>query len=164
MEVNNVEQHCQIIYPQNLRKYTGHIEEVRSKNNHYKIVSFRVRIRSPNFKFSKCFPSRVEAKCEFIKQNIENKLEIKNTMQDCGNHYLVKLSGGKEFLADKIDLHFIEAHTWFSSYDYASCNQNGRQIKFHNLILNHNPTINSLVDHVNCCPLDNRRINLQIAT
>jgi len=33
-----------------------------------------------------------------INKNIKNKVEIKNTMQDCGDHYLVKLSGGKEFL------------------------------------------------------------------
>jgi len=31
-------------------------------------------------------------------------------MFDCGDHYSVKLPGGKEFLADKCDLHFIEAH------------------------------------------------------
>jgi len=63
MEVNNV---GQIIYPQNLKKYTGCVEEIRSKNNHYKIISFRARIRSPNFKFSKCFSSRQEGEVELI--------------------------------------------------------------------------------------------------
>jgi len=80
-------------------------------------------------------------------------------MQDCGNHYKVKLSNGKEFLADKIDLHFIEAHIWSSSYDYVITNQNGRKIQFHNLILNHSPTINSSIDHINQNPLDNCRVN-----
>jgi len=135
------------------------------KKNRYKIVSFKARIRSPNFNFSKCFPSRQEAEEELIRQNIKNKLEIKNTLWDCGDHYLVKLSGGKEFLADKFDLHFIEAHTWSSTNNnYVITNQNGRQIKFHNLILNHNPTINSSIDHVNRYSLDNCRINLRIAT
>jgi len=100
-----------------------------------------------------------------IKQNIKNNLEIKNIMRDCGNHYLVKLSGGKEFLADKVDLHFIEAHIWYSDVqNYVVCKQNKRSIKFHNLILNHIPTFNAMVDHVNRFPLDNRRINLRIAT
>jgi len=76
----------------------------------------------------------------------------------------VKLSNGKEFLADKIDLHFIEAHIWFSVNDYACCKQNRRNIMFHNLILGHTPTLNATVDHFNHCPFDNRRINLQIAT
>jgi len=108
MEINNHGQNNQIIYPQNLKKYTGWIEENKSKKNQYKIVSFRVRIKSPNFKFSKNFPSRQEAETELIKQNIKNKLEIKNTMLDQGSHYLVKLPGNKSFLADKKDLHFIE--------------------------------------------------------
>jgi hypothetical protein len=32
-------------------------------------------------------------------------------MQDCSNHYAVRLFNGKELLANKFDLHFIEAHT-----------------------------------------------------
>jgi len=100
-----------------------------------------------------------------IRQNIENELEIKNTMLDRGDHYLVRLHGGKKFLADKIDLPFIEAHIWFSSFrNYAACKQNGRKIMFHNLILSHIPSFNVTVDHYNRCPFDNRRINLQIAT
>jgi len=39
--------------------------------------------------------------------NHENKLDIKNVMIDQGDHYFVKLPGGKNFLADKIDLPFI---------------------------------------------------------
>jgi len=70
----------------------------------------------------------------------------------------------KEFLADKIDLPFIEAHIWFSSYDYVVCKENGRQIRFHNLILSHTPTLNVTIDHINRCPLDNRRLNLRIVT
>jgi len=79
MEVNDIRQHSEIIYPQNLKKFTGCIEETQSRKNRYKIVSFRVKIRSPNFKFSKSFPSRQEAEEELIRQNIKNKLEIKNT-------------------------------------------------------------------------------------
>jgi len=83
---------------------------------------------------------------------------------DCGDHYLVKLPGNKNFLADKIDLPFIDKHIWCSDvHNYVVCKQNGRKIKFHNLILNHVPSTNAMVDHFNCCPFDNRRINLQIA-
>jgi len=99
-----------------------------------------------------------------IKQNIENNLEIKNILRDCGNYYSVKLSGGKNFLADKVDLHFIEAHIWYCDNDYASCKQNKKQIRFHNLILGYTPTNISLVDHINRIPLDNRRVNLRIVT
>jgi len=35
---------------------------------------------------------------------------------------------------------------------------------FHNLILSHTPAFNATVDHINCCPFDNRRMNLRIAT
>jgi len=43
MEVNN---HGLIIYPQNIKKYTGFIQEVRSKsiNGNNKVLSFGVRI------------------------------------------------------------------------------------------------------------------------
>jgi len=130
MQVNN---HDQIIYPQNLKKYTGSIFEVKSnaKNGNNKIVSFRVLIKTANFKYQKKISSRQEAEAELIKQNIKNKLKIKNTMRDCNNYYKVKLSNGKEFLADKVDLHFIEANIWCSRYDYVCCKQNGKQIQFH---------------------------------
>jgi len=85
-------------------------------------------------------------------------------MFDCGDHYAVRLSNRKEFLADKIDLQFIENHIWCSTNDYACCKQNKRKIKFHNLILGHIPNSNASVDHINQIPLDNRRINLRIAT
>jgi len=118
----------------------------------------------PNFKYYKKISSRSEAKVELIKQHIKNKLEIKNMIVDQGDHYLVKLPGGKNFLADKIDLPFIDAYVWFSSHDYESCNQNRRQIMFHNLILGHTPTLNATIDHINRCSLDNCRINLRIVT
>jgi len=163
MEVKNVGQHGQIIYPQNLRKYSGYVKTMQSESKfgHNRIVSFRVRIRVANFKYHRNFKSRNEAETKLIQQNIENNLEIKNVMRDRGDHFKVKLSNGKEFLADKIDLHFIEAHIWFSSYDYVCCKQNGRKIRFHNLILGHTPTSNLTI---NRNPLDNRRSNLRIAT
>jgi len=64
MEVNNRDQ---IIYPQNLRKFTGSIQGVRSKAKEgNKIVSFRVLIKTANFLYQKNFPSRVEAEFELI--------------------------------------------------------------------------------------------------
>jgi len=86
MEVNNVEQ---IIYPQNIKKYTCSIYENQSKarGRNNKISSFRVCIKIANFKYYKTFSSRVEAESKLRQQNIENKLEIKNILQDCGDHY-----------------------------------------------------------------------------
>jgi len=135
-----------MVRPQDLKKYTGSIYENRSKakNGSNKIISFSACIKTANFKYYKCFPLRQEAEADLIKQNIKNKLEIKNTMWDCGNYYKVKLSGNKNFLADKCDLHFIENHIWFSNTNYASCNQNGRQIRFHNLILGYVPSLKNL--------------------
>jgi len=53
MEVNNRDQNNQIIYPQNIKKYTGCVEEIqsRAKNGNNKIVSFSVRIKTINFKY-----------------------------------------------------------------------------------------------------------------
>jgi len=164
MEVDN---HGLIIYPQNLRKYTGCVQKNRSraKNGYnHKIISFSVSIRTANFKYYKNFSSRLEAEAELIQQNHENKLEIKNIMQDCSNYYKVHLSNGDKFLADKIDLHFIESHIWYCDNNYVVCKQNKRKIWFHNLIFNHSPTIDSTIDHKNRITLDNRRSNLQIAT
>jgi len=85
-------------------------------------------------------------------------------MLDCGDHYAMRLSNRKEFLADKLDLHFIENHIWYcDDCNYVCCKQNKRNIKFHNLILGHIPTLNMMVDHFNHLPLDNRRVNLRIA-
>jgi len=82
MEVNNVEHHDQIIYPQNIRKYFGSIQPVRSKSksDYKKVISFLVSIRTVNFKFYKNFPSRKVAESVLIRLNHENKLEIKNTL------------------------------------------------------------------------------------
>jgi len=43
----------QIIYPQNIKKYTGSIFEVKSraKGNNNKISSFGIRIKTANFKY-----------------------------------------------------------------------------------------------------------------
>jgi len=82
MEVNNIDNHGQIIYPQNIKKYTGSIQKFqsRAKNGNNKVFSFKLLIRTANFKYYKTFSSRVEAKFELIRQNIENKLEIRNIM------------------------------------------------------------------------------------
>jgi len=161
MEVNN----GQIIYPQNLKKYSGYVLGLRSraKNGNNNIVSFRAFIKTENFKYQKCFPSREDAESNLIRLNHENKLEIKNVMEDCGDHYSVRLPGNKKFLADKVDLHFIEAHVWYSDKGYVVTYQNGKQIRFHNIILGHTPIMNCSVDHINRNSLDNRRINLRLA-
>jgi len=167
MEVNNNGENNQVIYPQNIKKYSGRIQTIwsESKFGRNRIVSFMVRIRVANFKYNRNFKSRDEAEAELIRLNHENKLDIKNVIIDRGDHYFVKLNGNKNFLADKIDLPFIEAYIWSSTNNnYAITNQNGRQIKFHNLILGHTPIMNSSVDHINRNPLDNRRVNLRIAT
>jgi len=162
MEVDN----GQIIYPQTLKKYSGSIEEVRSraKDGNNRIVSFCARIKIANFKYFKCHPARQDAESDLIRQNIENDLEIKNIMFDHGDHYSVRLPGNKKFLADKVDLHFIEANIWCANNNnYVVTNQNGRHVQFHNLILGHTPVMDCSVDHINRNPLDNRRINLRLA-
>jgi len=116
-----------------------------------------------NFKFYKCFPSREDAESELIRQNHENRLDIKNTIIDKGDHYSVKSPGNKEFLADKCDLPFIEAHIWSpTNKNYVVTNQNGKKIRFHNLILGYTPNMNCSIDHINRNPLDNRRPNLRL--
>jgi len=106
-----------------------------------RLISFSICIKTANFKYYKCFPSRVEAETELIRQNHENKLEIKNIMRDWGDYYAVKLPYSKEFLADKIDLHFIESHIWNCDNNYVNCKKNKALVKFHNIILGHSPTI-----------------------
>jgi len=61
-------------------------------------------------------------------------------MEDCGDHYKVCLPNGDKFLADKFNLHFIEAHNWCSINNYVYCKQNGKFISFPNLVLDHIPT------------------------
>jgi len=165
MEVNNNGQNNQIIFPQNLKKYSGSIYQVWSTTKDCnKIISFRVLIKTADFLYQKNFPSRQDAESELIRLNHENKLDIKNVIIDKGDHYSVRLPGNKEFLADKCDLHFIEAHIWSLNKNYVTCNQNGKQIRFHNLILGHTPIMNCSVDHINRNSLDNKRSNLRLAT
>jgi len=85
-------------------------------------------------------------------------------MEDYGDYYKVHLPNDDKFLADKIDLHFIEAHTWCSNNNYVYCKHNGKYISFPNLVLGHIPTDKLTVDHINRNSFDNRRSNLQIAT
>jgi len=135
------------------------------KKINLRVTIIGVCIKTANFIYYKNFPSRNEAESKLRQQNIENKLEIKNTIQDCSDYYKVCLFNGKNFLADKVDLHFIEAYIWHSSdHNYVSCKPNKRHIMFHNLILGHIPKINASVDHINQDPLDNRRSNLRITT
>jgi len=71
--------------------------------------------------------------------------------------------GGKEFLADKIDIKFIEAFTWYCfTNKYAASHDSGPVIFFHNLILGHTPS-EITVDHTNRNGLDNQRSNLRVA-
>jgi len=55
MEVNNVGQHGQIIYPRNIRKYFGSIQPVRSKSKNGKITSFRVALKLQISNITKIF-------------------------------------------------------------------------------------------------------------
>jgi hypothetical protein len=80
---------------------------------------------------------------------------------------LIKLTKGKFAKVDDRDFEWLSQFKWcLSRYAIRSVTTHSspkqKQIRMHNDIMN--PPEGMIVDHINCDPLDNRRINLRICT
>lgn len=86
--------------------------------------------------------------------------------EDCDLVYLL-LSDGSVAVCDGCFYDKVKGHNWSMGSGYAYITDNGsvprRSIKLHNFILEHTPS-DVIVDHINGNKLDNRLINLRIAT
>lgn len=80
-----------------------------------------------------------------------------------GEFVVCTTSRGVEFLIDNDDLEAVQKHSWcISKTGYAVANINYKVTKLHRWLLS--PTSTDIIDHINGNILDNRRINLRIAT
>lgn len=157
-----------LVYPVNLRKYTGGIQK---RNNKYV-----AQIYTANFQKSKTHESYEDAYDWIITQNIENNLPIANLMTErqslapdgqISTYYEVELTKGFKTLVDKEDFDKVDEHVWSScTMSPTRCapqtrTQKNKNMYLYNHILGHTPS-ELTVDHVNGNPLDNRRQNLRI--
>jgi hypothetical protein len=77
---------------------------------------------------------------------------------------VVELTQGKWAKVDLADLDLVIGQCWDFSSGYATRSEGGRRIRMHRIILGLADDEPLQVDHVNHDPIDNRRINLRLAT
>jgi hypothetical protein len=150
-----------MIYPVNIRKYTGQIVERKLKEE----FSYEARIKHEKCTVSKCFRDLGEAEAYLMQQNFELQLPIKNICYDRGDYFEMELTKGQYCKFDKADFDVIDGKCWHVSYHngngYAVTTIDRSTVKLHNYLLNHQPD-EMTVDHINRDTLDNRRTNLRI--
>ena len=116
----------------------------------------------------KSFYTEEEAFEHLKSKNIEFNLPIANKVYDCGEYYEIDLTKGKKTKIDKDDLERFQTHIWHTTqgsgifYSGTYIN-NTHKLRLHNFIMNHTST-EITVDHINGDGLDNRKINLRLAT
>jgi hypothetical protein len=80
----------------------------------------------------------------------------------------VETNKGDEFLIDADDYKKVSLYTswWIDAQGYVRTEwkTGGRKVylKLHNLIMNHTPSKNAMVDHINMNKKDNRKVNLRL--
>jgi len=146
-------------YPKYAKKYPGCIEKLKLKTK----TSYRLTIKTHGVHFTKCFASYDEAFQMMKAKSLEYQLPIKNMIFEYEDYMVVGLTRGKQCKFDKEDRDLVEMHTWSYHDGYAYTVHEERGKRLHGMIMNHEPTPFSTVDHINRDSLDNRRANLRIA-
>jgi hypothetical protein len=111
----------------------------------------------------------VRSRGKSVLEGIRNSYEIWKTSSGFLYVKMKILEDGEEIrtIFDYDDLENVkkDGRIWYSSQGYAT--QSGNNLKLHNLIMNFTPNGSfpgNTIDHINRNKLDNRKINLRIAT
>jgi len=151
-----------IIYPSDIRKYHGHI--TKNKDGH----TFKTCISLKHGKHTtRCF-STYDLAFNHIKEYCIRKNLVKNVVYDYGTYLRVSLTQGKFMLCDRDALPLVERHVIYADFhasnkSYYATVKGEKSRGFHNLIMDHIPS-DITVDHINRKTLDNRKINLRLAS
>ena len=80
------------------------------------------------------------------------------------DHAEIILNSGHHALIDTEDVEFCKKHYWYENdqgYVLSTGDSRGKNIRLHRLLM-HIEDDNSVIDHINGNPLDNRKQNLRI--
>ena len=95
---------------------------------------------------------------------IERNKKLKyNKYKNCGDYFIGYTRKGEEFYIDKDDYEICKKYTWwYNQQGYVETRVNQKRVFMHRLLTN--CPDDKIVDHINHCPNDNRRLNLRVVT
>lgn len=163
-----------LIEPHNDAKFLGNVDQTSSGKWRVKIViSEKSRDARPIFSFYEYVDDEQEAR-QIWKDTCMFFGLVRNKMIDKGNYVEMSLTDRATTKIDKDDISIADKYNWLCAisnavpYARAFPEENGkkRSIAFHNLIMKHDPDNSDkiTIDHINIDSLDNRKINLRLAT
>jgi hypothetical protein len=150
---------AQILYPKNIKKYTGSIFRKKYKTT----ISYLVRI--PVIAVNESYSSYDEAFDRVKELNIEHDLPIKNRIYVKDSYYEIDVGNNHKALVNDDCFDLIDDRVWgFDGQYVVSKSDDGKRIRLHNTVMDHHNFEEYTVDHISRDPLDNRYENLRIVT
>lgn len=149
-----------MIYPTTKRHYTGGYTKEDKHGRRWVFIK-----ATKDRPYWGKYAADVQEAVDLLREkNIELGLPIKNLIHEVEDYYEVELTSGKRMKFDVEDLELVQSYLLCFNSGYAVASKQGqKKIKFHNILMNHEPG-EFTVDHINRDPLDNRRANLRLAT
>lgn len=109
---------------------------------------------------------------EPLKKKTNHTKRIKNEYEIMDDYVILHIYKDKDYevIIDKDDIEKVQQYSWNIDHKHVIAHDNHQRIYIHRLVMNMeslNRKISPydlIVHHINCNPLDNRKINLQVMT